>query len=264
MSVKGYRFGCIKDPYDGRDYLMRPYLPKVTLPAKLDYTSKMTPVRDQGDEGTCVAFSTVAGMKEYQEQLDWKKYMELSPRFLYSECKKQDGQPDEEGTQIRVAMKVLMQEGVCEEKYWPYAPHQTDRAKTGAVADAKKFKELSYARVLNLHEIKLTLASKGPCVIGIECFSGIIKTKTGKVPMPGSSERTLGGHAICVVGYDEKAKLVKFKNSWSTAWGDSGYGYLTYAYVDKYMTDAWSAVDIKDAQPLTINDVLGYVAGKKR
>jgi C1A family cysteine protease len=264
MSVQGYRFGCIKDLHDGRDYLIRPYLPKVTLPAKMDYTPKMTPVRDQGDEGTCVAFSTVAGMKEYQEQIDWKKYMELSPRFLYSECKKHDGQPDEEGTQIRVAMKILVQEGVCEEKYWPYAPHQTDGAKAGAAADAKKFRELSYARVLNLYEIKLTLASKGPCVIGIECFSGIMKTKTGKVPMPGPSEQTLGGHAICVVGYDEKAKLLKFKNSWSTAWGDGGYGYLPYAYVDKYMTDAWSAVDIKDAQPLTINDVLGYVVGKKK
>jgi hypothetical protein len=36
---------------------------------------------------------------------------------------------------------------------------------------------------------------------------------------------------------------------------------LPYAYIDKYMTDAWSAVDIKDASPLTINDVMKY--GKK-
>jgi C1A family cysteine protease len=79
--------------------------------------------------------------------------------------------------------------------------------------------------------------------------------------MPKASERSLGGHAICAVGYDEKAKLIKFKNSWSAAWGDAGYGFLPYAYIDKYMTDAWSAVDIKDASPLTINDVMKY--GKK-
>jgi C1A family cysteine protease len=261
MPVNGYKLGCIKDSRDGRDYLIRPYLPKVVLPAKIDYTSGMTPVRDQGDEGTCVAFSTVAGMKEYQESLDWKKYMELSPRFLYSDCKKNDGHPGEEGTEIRVAMKVLVKDGVCEEKYWPYAPHQNDKPKAGAAADAKKFREMSYARILNLYELKLALAAKGPCVIGIECFSGIMKTKTGKVPMPKASERSLGGHAICAVGYDEKAKLIKFKNSWSAAWGDAGYGFLPYAYIDKYMTDAWSAVDIKDASPLTINDVMKY--GKK-
>ena len=90
-----------------------------------------------------------------------------------------------------------------------------------------------------------------------------MKTKTGKVPMPPPSEKSLGGHAICVVGYDEKTKLVKFKNSWSAAWGDNGYGYLPYAYIDKYMTDGWTAVDIKDAPPMTINDVLKYGAKSK-
>jgi hypothetical protein len=70
--------------------------------------------------------------------LDWKKYMELSPRFLYSDCKKNDGHPGEEGTEIRVAMKVLVKDGVCEEKYWPYAPHQNDKPKPAPLPDAKK------------------------------------------------------------------------------------------------------------------------------
>ena len=52
-------------------------------------------------------------------------------------------------------------------------------------------------------------------------------------------------------------------DSWSAAWGDNGYGYLPYAYIDKYMTDGWTAVDIKDAPPMTINDVLKYGAKSK-
>jgi C1A family cysteine protease len=253
---KRFKLGCRHDERDDRDYLMRAYLPAVKLPAKIDFTSKMTPVRDQGNEGTCVAFSSVAGMKEYQEQLDWKKYMELSPRFLYSLCKKLDGHPEEEGTQIRYAMQVLKLYGVCSEKFWPYEPHQSDRPKTGYDRDAAKFKELSYARLLDLDEVKLCLATKGPCVIGITCFEGIMHTKTGKVPMPKAGEKPLGGHAICIVGYDEKTRLLKFKNSWSTAWGDKGYGCLPYAYVEKYMMDAWSSVDIKDSSPMTIGKVL--------
>jgi C1A family cysteine protease len=255
VSMKRFKMGCRRDKKDARDYLMRAYLPVVKLPKKIDYTSKMTPVRDQGDEGTCVAFSSAAGMKEYQEQIDWKKYMELSPRFLYSLCKKIDGAPGSEGTQIRFAMKALKEYGVCEEKYWPYRPHQDNGPKSGAAADAKKFKELAYARILGLDELKLSLAAKGPCVIGIVCFEGIMKTRTGKVPVPGPGARPLGGHAICAVGYDDAAKLLKFKNSWSGAWGDKGYGYLPYTYVNKYMMDAWSAVDIKDAIPMTIGKV---------
>jgi len=61
------RLGCIKDKFDDRDYLMRAYLPVAKLPKKVDYTQKMSPVRNQGDEGVCVGFAVASGMKEYQE-----------------------------------------------------------------------------------------------------------------------------------------------------------------------------------------------------
>jgi C1A family cysteine protease len=56
-------------------------------------------------------------------------------------------------------------------------------------------------------------------------------------PSPG--EQAMGATAICIVGYDDDKKLIKFKNSWGTKWGDKGYGYLSYNYVDKFLTDAW-------------------------
>jgi C1A family cysteine protease len=261
---KKYKLGCKRDKKDNRDYLMRAYLPVSKIPAKVDYASAMTPVRDQGDEGTCVAFSTVAGMKEYQEQVDWKKYMELSPRFLYSECKKIDGYPNSEGTNIRFAMKVLKVLGTCMESFWPYQPHQDDKPKSGAKADATKFRELSYARILDLNELRMSIAQKGPCVIGVEVYQGMMDTKTGKVPMPKTGEQTLGGHAICAVGYDDAKKLIKFKNSWTAQWGDKGYGYLPYAYIQKYMMDAWSSVDIIDADPMTVEKVLKFAQRQLR
>lgn len=250
--------GCIKDKLDDRDYLMRAYLPVVKLPKKVDYTPKLSPVRDQGDEGTCVSFATACGMKEYQELLDYEKLIELSPRFVYSECKKIDGMPKEEGTTIRAAMRVLEDRGVCQENFWPYSPHQKTKAREGAVSNAKKFRIMTYARILNLNEMRLSLATKGPCVIGVEVFEGMMRTTTGLVPMPKKNEDTLGGHAICIVGYDDSKKVVKFKNSWSCQWGQKGYGFLPYAYIESYMMDAWSSVDIEDPNPLTLASVLNY------
>lgn len=255
-----YTCGCIKDPLDSRDYLMRPYLPSVKIPIKVDYSSKMSPVKDQGDEGTCVGFASVTGMKEYQEQLDYGNPISLSPRYVYHECKKIDGMPDVEGTAVRAAMKVLKNKGVCQESFWPYQPHQKNRPKKGAASDAKKFCELSYARILNLDELRMSLASIGPCVIGAEVFDGMMDTTTGVVPMPRKGERSVGGHAVCPVGYDGKKEFIKFKNSWSSSWGDKGYGYLPYHYIGKYMMDAWSTVDIDDPNPLTIKAVMGYVS----
>lgn len=262
--IKRYMLGCRKDKRDDRDYLMRAYLPMVKIPRKVDFTSKMTPVRNQGDEGTCVGFAATVGMKEYQEKQDWKRLIELSPRFLYNECKKIDGHKSEEGTQIRIAMKVLKNTGVCQEKLWKYEAHDADGPDAPVkkmAADAKKNRVLSYARILDLDELRLSLAAKGPCVIGIVCFNGIMKTQTGKVTMPKSGERPLGGHAVCAVGYNDSTKLIKFKNSWSEAWGDSGYGYLSYAYTRKYMLDAWSSIDIIDANPMSISKVLKYTKG---
>ena len=252
------RLGCIKDKLDERDYLMRPYLPVIRIPGKADWTPKMSPVRDQGNEGTCVSFASASGMKEYQEQLDYQRLVLLSPRFVYSECKKIDGMPDEEGTTIRAAMKVLKDKGVCQERFWPYFPHQKNKAKAGAIPNAKKFRIMTYARILDLNELRMSLASKGPCVIGVKVFEGMMKTRTGVVPMPKKSEYSLGGHAISPVGYDDKKKLIKFKNSWSVEWGAKGYRFLPYAYIERYMMDAWSSVDIEDPNPLTLASIMNY------
>jgi len=250
------KFGCIKDKVDDRDYLMKAYLPAIKLPQKIDYTPKLSPVRDQGDEGTCVSFACASGMKEYQELLDYEKFVELSPRFVYSECKKNDGIPEEEGTTLRAALRVLKNKGVCQEKFWPYQPHQKDKPKEGAEVNAKKFRVMTYARILNLNELCVSLAASGPCVIGVKVFEGMMKTKTGLVPLPEKNERVFGGHAICSVGYDDKKKVIKFKNSWSDMWGENGYGFLPYEYIDRHMMDAWSSVDIDDPNPLASESVL--------
>lgn len=41
-------------------------------------------------------------------------------------------------------------------------------------------------------------------------------------------EKEYGGHAVLIVGYDERGFLVK--NSWGTDWGDAGYATIAYDY----------------------------------
>ena len=193
------RFGCIRDKFDDRDYLMRAYLPVVKLPKRIDYTKEMSPVRDQQNEGVCVGFATASGMKEYQELLDYKKLVELSPRFVYVEAKKIDGVPGLdpsfkgigrsipvglEGTTIRAAMQVLNAKGVCQEKFWPYRPHQQDKPKEGIFSNAKKFCIMTYARILNLDELRMSLATKGPAVLGIQVFKGMLNPTGVGLPTP--------------------------------------------------------------------------------
>ncbi len=70
------RLGCIKAPVDHRDFILRAPR-RLYLPESIDYTNEMTPVEDQGSEGSCVG-QACGAMKEWQEQKDWDRYINLS------------------------------------------------------------------------------------------------------------------------------------------------------------------------------------------
>lgn len=250
-EIKG--LGLIPSPEDGRDILMSAFLPVFSVPHKFDYTEQMTSVKDQGTEGTCVGFACAVGIKEYQEKIEHTQKIELSPRFLYQKCKERDGIPDQEGTYIRIALKILKEIGVCEEDYWPYIARNPGSPKPGAVENANRYKIKAYARLDSLDIIKRSLVVNGPCVAGVPVYANWMTPEvysTGKVPAPGNS-RLVGGHAICIVGFDDDTQLLKFKNSWSTDWGDNGYGYLPYHYMELDRSEAWSATDlIEDPETL--------------
>ncbi len=248
------RLGCRKDTKDLRDIPMGLVLPPIPVSGLIDYTDKMTPVRNQGDEGTCVAFASAVGVKEYQDSIEYKRAVRLSPRYLYAACKRMDGIPQEEGTYPRIAMKILMKFGVCPESFWPYRPHQKDKAKKDAGKYSKKYRIKSYARIDGVLEMKRSLMVNGPFLAGVQVYDNwftAASENTGIISLPKIKDELRGGHAICIMGYDDEEGLFKFKNSWGSKWGGAGYGYLPYEYMKKYCMDAWSATDlIEDAEML--------------
>lgn len=239
--------GLIPSPKDPRDILMSGILPPFESPRKIDYTDQMTPVRDQGSEGTCVGFATAVGMKEYQEKKEHGNIIELSPRFLYQECKKIDEMPDKEGTTIKAAMQVLVKLGVCREEYWPYVPDVAGTPKPGAEENALKYRSIrTYTILDSINVMKRSLVTDGPFVAGVRVYDNWYDQSThstGKIPMPGNSSR-VEGHAICIVGYNDDDQTFKFKNSWGIGFGEKGYGYLPYNYIENELIDAMTATDL--------------------
>jgi len=253
-----YSLNYKPDPLDMRDYRISKLIDKpLSYSLSVDHTSKMSPVKDQGQKGSCVGFAVVA-MKEWQEQKEHineiikgkvyrrkAKHYDLSEQWLYHKTKEIDAWPNQEGTSFRYALKILQKMGVPPEKAWPYSDRTLGSPKRWAKMIALWTMCGHYYRLEGIKQIEWTLSNIGPCVAGIGCYEEIFFVgNDGYVPYPARSDILYGGHAICLVGYDSKKKLVKFKNSWGTNWGEKGYGYLSYDYINDFCWDAWAVKDI--------------------
>jgi len=249
------------DPEDKRDYNFSSNFESVEemlfeLPVVVDHTSDMTPIKDQGQLGSCVGFAVTA-LKEWQEAKEHEaeilegkrdhrkgKQYDLSESWLYWNCKEIDEWRGEEGTSIRYAMQVLRKVGVPTEKAWPYDDIVIGKPKSWAPLVSKWSLIDSYWRLNNLSELKAALKN-GPVPIGMACFREIFYVRTnGVIEYPANPNEIYGGHAVCAVGYNDETKRIKFKNSWGSSWGDRGYGYIGYNYINDFMWDAWTCKDL--------------------
>ena len=229
------------------------------LPAKYDFSDKMPKIHNQGKLGSCTAQAITISM-EYQLK-EQNNAQQLSPLFLYYNERKLMGTIKEDsGASLSDGIKAISTWGVCRESMWTYSDDMKKymvKPSKDAYEDAKNYMGLDGIRTsyvsYSLESIKSRLSRGIPVVFGIYVYPSFESSTTeasGKVPMPTSKERPLGGHALMFTGYDDETKEFKFANSWGEKWGDKGFGYLKYDYVMNvgatsrypyfYANDIWS------------------------
>ena len=87
--------------------------------------------------------------------------------------------------------------------------------------------------------------------MGIPCFREFFYAGlNGVVPYPANPDEIYGGHALCVIGYDDSKQRVMFKNSWGEEWGNYGYGSVPYQYINDFLWDAWACKDLSMTKEL--------------
>lgn len=243
------------DNFDPRDFPML-LSQAVVTPDVVDYTGEMSSVKEQKELGSCVSFAVTAvkewqERKEYlQEKLDGKKYdrlveHDLSEQWLYYKCKEIDPWPNEEGSSLRYAMKVLQKQGIPPEKGWKYNDKIKGEHERWAPLMARWGYGGTYFRISSVAALEASLFKNGPVAIGVMCFQEIFNPgPSGVVRMPRNEWLYYGNHAITCVGFNRRTRLFKFKNSWGVGYGQRGYGYFPYDYIKNYMIDAWVIEDV--------------------
>jgi C1A family cysteine protease len=262
------KYGWRADLPDIRDFRYSAPRGKAPLPKKVDLRFFCSAVEDQGNVGSCSG-QAFAAILEYLDRKGDGKYVDVSRLFIYYNERKLEGTVGEDsGALLRDGIKSLAKWGACDEKLWPYQESIFLREPSSeAYQDALKRKIVAYYRVSTLDDVKSALAEGLPVVFGFsvyESFESGEVAKTGMVSMPERSERMMGGHAVVAVGYDDDLGRVIVRNSWGEAWGDRGYFYLPYGYIEsrdlsddfwvilgtglKFIEEEPFETDIKDAK----------------
>lgn len=249
MAYKVQRYGWVPDFPDARDHLYAaPMVTLKKLPDVVDLRSKCPAPYNQDQLGSCTG-NAIAGAVQFGRRKQKQKPDFVPSRlFIYYNERVIEGSVNtDSGAQIRDGIKSVVNQGACSETTWPYQITKfTVKPPAAAYQEGLKYQVTSYSRLTQvLNQLKGCLASGFPFVFGFtvyDSFESQDVANTGVMPMPTSSEKVLGGHAVLAVGYDEPTQRFIIRNSWGTGWGQKGYFTMPYAYITQsnYCDDFWT------------------------
>jgi C1A family cysteine protease len=243
---------------------------KAALPGAVDLRPWCSRIENQKKLGSCTAHAAV-GIVEYFQERAFGKHVEGSRLFVYKTTRNLMRTTGDTGAWLRSAMGALVLCGVPDEKYWPYtdAEEEFDAEPDSFIyAIAENYKAVRYychdpiggtsTPESALAAVKQHLAAGVPSMFGFWGFPSFEDCDVkGGIPCPCAGERAEWGHAIVAVGYDDEKAIrntkcdetstgaLLIRNSWGTAWGDKGYGWLPYAYVTRGLAaDFWSLLSM--------------------
>ncbi|HOC45360.1 MAG: C1 family peptidase [Syntrophorhabdaceae bacterium] len=184
------------------------------LPDSTDLREWCSPVEDQGNIGSCTAHAGVAIM-EYFERRAFGNHLDASRLFL---CKTTRTYRATQGRCIHSLCDGHPGAFWCApEEYWPYNTADLDKEPPGfCYALARNYQAISYYRLDTpgtakdalLAAIKKSLTAGIPAMFGFTVYSSYKQSaKTGKIPLPTPGEKTISGHAIVAVGYDDSITI---------------------------------------------------------
>lgn len=244
-----YVYNVLKDELDTRDYIFNIPIPKDFKLNSIDWSVFTNDVLDQGKVNGCTSNSVSKAIQINENMYNWKTGKSESNPLrsrMYIYYKSRQLFPGripitDYGTSLRSTMKVIVK-NLPYEYDWPYDEQHLNKQPpntliTSSIVDNQV---ISYFRVpLTIEDMKSALI-KNVIVVRIDCPEKL-PNKNG-ILKPIDVNNIKGGHAVVIVGFDDTKSVFKFLNSWGTKWGDKGYGYLPYEYIQDYITDMWTFV----------------------
>lgn len=208
---------------------------------------------DQGKQGSCVAWSSAYAARTILEAASTRQnpnQLAFSPAFMYNYIALEDCQ----GSYLQKAMEFMQANGAAAYRDFQYNENDCSRqAPSDVIQKAAQNKIHGFHRLtegdgvnqINIRAIKEHLAKDAPVVIGMMVGGSFLQGMMGQRvwhPSAGDAQQVgFGGHAMCVLGYDDRVEGGAFQimNSWGPQWGENGIAYVRYADFKEYVREAY-------------------------
>jgi Papain family cysteine protease/Domain of unknown function (DUF4384) len=245
------------------------------LPKSVDLSKYAPTVIKQGNSQVCVGMSTAYYMRTILEAIsknitdkDVIDTLAYSPSYLYNLLKTENDPDCMKGSELKRAFDSLKVKGVVTYTQQDFPNCSNDLNLT----INPQSKIIEYVRLFDLSDgnekldliTKKALSENTPVVVGflltqsfdeldrngmwknlwrkIMAFFGVTVMEDIGLWHPQGSPNT-GGHAVCIVGYDDTKFGGAFKviNSYGKNWGEEGYFWIRYADYKKQVKNAFQA-----------------------
>ncbi|MCX8020146.1 MAG: peptidase C1A papain [Chitinophagaceae bacterium] len=208
---------------------------------------------DQGQQGSCVAWSCAYAAQTILTAAatgQTPNDIVFSPSYLYNQIRMEGCQ----GSYLQRAMEAMRVNGGVPLSQYPYDEYDCSRLPSEAMKQLGRQNLIhGFTRITNgdnLYEISVRgvkehLAKNAPVVIGMMVGQSFMQDMYGKdVWQPSGFDQTqmgMGGHAMCVIGYDDSRYGGAFQimNSWGPQWGRNGIAWVRYADFKKFVREAY-------------------------
>ena len=236
-----YAYGWKPDKPEDRaktPYLYQHPRALASVPDNVDLSSYFPEVYAQGQLGACTAHMSAA-MIQYDQKVQGLDWVMPSRLFDYYNSRLLEGTTSQDaGASISDAVRAIEKYGWVSEDKYPYDIQKFAKRPSQELyteAQPNKIVDTAYIQQ-NLAFLQATLAAGHPIGFGFvvyPSFESDHTASTGFMTMPTMEDMykgPVGGHAVVLVGYQNKRQAFLVRNSWSRSWGINGYFWMPYQY----------------------------------
>lgn len=238
-----------------------------SLPAAVSLEKFAPKRRHQGEQGSCVGWaSAYAARTILQSSATGQSPDQLafSPAYLYNQIALRGCQ----GAYMLDAMKAMSQNGAVPFNEFRYDERDCSRSPDGQTVQlGRQFRIKGYNRLTvgaseykpDIIAMKQNIAQGAPVVIGMMVGGSFMSRMVGQnVWYPTQSDysmRGFGGHAMCVIGYDDNREGGAFQlmNSWGENWGNNGIAWVRYKDFEYFTKESYGLHPLGSANAATSN-----------